>query len=64
MPASSTMGRTTTATPEVEPTTLQIDPSHSTTEFAVRHLMVTTVNTIDRAFVVCLTIRSRGRLTR
>ncbi len=40
MPATSTMGRATTTTPEVEPTAWQIDPSHSTVEFAVRRLVV------------------------
>ena len=40
MPARSTMGRATTATPEVERTAWQMNPSYSTAEFAVRHLMV------------------------
>lgn len=40
MPATSTMGRATTATPEVERTAWQMNPSYSTAEFAVRHLMV------------------------
>jgi hypothetical protein len=63
MPAASTMGRTTTATPEVEPTTSRIDPSHPTTEVAACHLAATMVTAIAEAFVACPTVRRRGPLT-
>jgi polyisoprenoid-binding protein YceI len=43
MLATTTMTQPTTAAPAVAPTTWQIDPSHSTAEFAVRHMMVSTV---------------------
>jgi len=43
MPATTKLTRPTNATPAVAPTTWLIDPSHSTAEFAVRHMMVSTV---------------------
>lgn len=43
MPTTDTMTQSADATQAVVPTTWQIDPSHSSAEFAVRHMMVTTV---------------------
>jgi polyisoprenoid-binding protein YceI len=43
MPTTDTMSQSADATQTVAPTTWEIDPSHSSAEFAVRHMMVTTV---------------------
>ena len=43
MPATTTIAEPDGATLPLAPTTWQIDPSHSTAEFAVCHMMVTTV---------------------
>jgi len=44
MPTTDTMTQSTSATPAIaRTTTWRVDPSHSSAEFAVRHMMVTTV---------------------